>query len=102
MVIPNYFPIYIFGYNQSVLCNTSKPHSRLENKSSSIALHLVREGIDKYEWQTSYINTHSNPSDMLTKSLSGGEKRSNLLYMSSTILIDMLDGIGLRLTAKPL
>ena len=96
------FPIYILGYNQSVLCNTSKPHSSLENKSSSIALHFVREGTAKYEWRNSYINTHSNPADMLTKSLSGGEKRSNLFSISYTISIDVFDGSGLRLTFEPL
>ena len=69
-------PTYIFGDNQSVLANTSKPHSVLKKKSSSIAYHFVREGCAKNEWMTAYLNTHHNPSDMLTKSLAGGEKRS--------------------------
>ena len=50
------------------------PHSTLKKKSSSIAFHYVREGCAKDEWRTAYINTHNNPSDMLTKSLPGGEK----------------------------
>ena len=69
-------PAYIFGDNQSVLANTSHPHSTLKKKSSSIAFHFVREGVAKNEWTTTYLNTHLNPSDLLTKSLPGGEKRS--------------------------
>ena len=69
-------PTYIFGDNQSVLANTTKPHSVLKKKSSSIAYHFVREGCAKNEWLTAYLNTNHNPSDMLTKSLAGGEKRT--------------------------
>ena len=76
MGIPVNLPTYIFGDNQSVLSNTSKPHSTLKKKSSSIAFHYVREGTARDEWRIAYLNTHHNPSDMLTKSLPGGEKRS--------------------------
>ena len=76
MGIPVDLPTYILGDNQSVLVNVSKPHSTLKKKSSSIAFHFVREGTAKDEWRTAYINTHYNPSDMLTKSLPGGEKRT--------------------------
>jgi hypothetical protein len=67
---------YIFGDNKSVLVNSSQPHSQLKKKSSSIAYHFVREGVAKGEWNTTYLNTHLNPADLLTKSLPGGEKRS--------------------------
>ena len=76
MVIPIDFPSYILGYNQYVLYNTSSPHSSLKNKSSSTTFHFVREGSDKYEWLTDHINMHSNPADIITKSLAGGYKRS--------------------------
>ena len=66
---------YILGDNQYVIYNTSNPHSSLKNKSSSIAFYFVHEGTAKDEWQTAYINTHSNPADILTKSIVGGEKR---------------------------
>ena len=79
MGIPVDFPTYILGDNQYILCKTSKPHSSLKNKSSSIALHFFREGTATDEWQTTYINTHSNPADMLTKSLAGGEKCSKFI-----------------------
>ena len=73
------FPNYILGDNQSVLCNTSKPHLILKYKSSSMALQFVCEGTSEDEWQTTYINRHSNTADILTKSLVGGEKRSNFI-----------------------
>ena len=69
-------PAYVFGDNQSVLANTTIPHSTLKKKSSSIAFHFVREGVSKDEWRTTYLNTTLNPADMFTKSLPGGEKRS--------------------------
>ena len=44
MGIPVEGPAYVFGDNQSVLVNSSKPHSTLKKKSCSIAFHFVREG----------------------------------------------------------
>ena len=67
---------YIFGDNKSVLSNTQKPHSTLNKKSSSIAYHFVREAVAKDEWRTTYLNKNLNPSDILTKSLPSGEKRT--------------------------
>ena len=74
--IPVELPTYIFGDNQSVLVNSSKPHSSLKKKSSSTAFHFVREGSAKDEWRVAYLNKINNPADMATKSLDGGEKRS--------------------------
>ena len=51
-------PTYIFGDNQSVLVNSSKPHSSLKKKPSSIVFHFVREGAAKDEWQVAYLNTN--------------------------------------------
>ncbi len=56
------------------MCNTSHPHLTLKKKSSSIAFHFVCEGVAKQEWCTTYLNTHLNLADLLTKSLPGGEK----------------------------
>eukprot|EP00957_Ditylum_brightwellii_P188377 14340637-Ditylum_brightwellii.AAC.1 len=44
----------IYGYNQSVLCNSSIPNSTLKKKSQSIAYHFVREGAARDEWRTAY------------------------------------------------
>ena len=76
MGIPMELPTYIFADNQSVLKNSTLPHSTLKKKSSSIAFHFVHEGTARDEWRLAYLNTHLNPSDMLTKSLPGGEKRT--------------------------
>ena len=69
-------PTFVYADNQSVLANTTMPQSMLKKKSNSIAYHFVREGCAKDEWRTTYVNTHDNPSDILTKPLPSGEKRS--------------------------
>ena len=79
MGIPIDLPTYILGDNQSLICNTSKPHLSLKKKSSSIALYFVREGTTNDEWLTAYINTHFNPYDMHKHSLVGGEKQSKFI-----------------------
>jgi hypothetical protein len=75
MGIPCELPAYIKGDNQSVLANMSIPDSTLKKKSQSIAYHLIREGSARDEWRTTYVNTHDNESDLLTKVLPSGEKR---------------------------
>ena len=78
-------PTYIFGDNQSVLVNSSKPHSSLKKKLSSTAFHFVREGAAKDGWRVAYFNTNYNPADMATKSLDGGEKNLISHLISYTI-----------------
>ena len=82
-------PTFVFGDNQSVLSNTTIPHSTLKKKSSSIAYHFVREGVVKSEWKTTYLNTRYNPSDMLTKSLPAGEKRMRFISLVLYYLYDL-------------
>ena len=79
MGIPYEGPVYILGDNQSVLANTTIPDSTLKKKSQSIAYHFVREGSARDEWRTSYISTHDNESDLLTKVLPNGEKRRHFV-----------------------
>ena len=79
MGIPVEEPTFIYGDNQSVLANTTNPHSVLKKKSNSIAYHFVREGCARGEWRTTYINTMWNPADLLTKSLPAGEKRTRFV-----------------------
>jgi hypothetical protein len=81
MGIPCDFPSYVYGDNQSVLANSTKPFSMLKKKSNSIAYHYVREGVAKDEWRTTYINTHDNLADLFTKPLPGGEKRTKFVKM---------------------
>ena len=72
-------PAFIHGDNQSVLANTSIPDSTLKKKSQSIAYHFIREGTTRDEWRTSYINTHENEVDLLTKLLPSGDKRKRFV-----------------------
>ena len=69
--IPVTEPAFVFGDNQSVLCNTTKPESMLKKKAHAISYHFIREGCARNEWRTSYINTHYNPADLMTKPLVG-------------------------------
>ena len=91
MGIPVLGPAYISGDNQSVLANTTNPDSTIKKKSQSIAYHFVREGVARGEWRTSYVNTHENEADLLTKPLPDGEKRrgfvSNLLHHIYSIFV---------------
>lgn len=81
MGIPCDYPSYIYGDNQSVLVNSSTPTSTLKKKSCSIAYHFVREGTAADEWRMTYISTHDNVADLLTKPLRGGEKRTKFVKM---------------------
>ena len=87
MGIPVEGPAYIEGDNQSILANTTIPDSTLKKKSQSIAYHFLREGAARGEWRTTYVNTHENEADLLTKHPPSGEKRKgfvrNLYTMSS-------------------
>ena len=60
-------PAFIYGDNQSVLNNTSIPNSQLKKKSQNIAYHFIREGVAREELRTTYINTHKNEANLLTK-----------------------------------
>ena len=75
MGIPVEGPMYIYGDNQSELAHTTIPDSTLKKNSQSIAYHLVREGDARDEWRTSYVNTHDNEADLLTKQLLHGERK---------------------------
>jgi hypothetical protein len=79
MGIPVEGPALIYGDNQSVLANTTIPDSTLKKKSQSIAYHFVREGSARDEWRTTYVNTHDNQADLLTKPLPSGEKRKGFV-----------------------
>ena len=72
-------PTFIYGDNQLVLANTTIPVSTLKKKSQSIAYHFVREGAAQDEWQTTYVNTHENEADLLTKQLPSGKKRKSFV-----------------------
>ena len=72
---------FVWGDNQSVLANTSRPESTPKKKSNQVVYHFVREGCARNEWHTAYCNTHSNVADLMTKPLPGGEKRWKFVRM---------------------
>ena len=73
-------PTFIYGDNQSVLANTAIPDLMLKKKSISITYHFVREGAAWDKWQTTYVNTHKNEADLLTKKqLPLGKKRKSFV-----------------------
>ena len=72
---------FVYGDNQYVLYNTSITESMLKKKSQGIAYHFVREECARNEWHTAYVNTHSNPADLLTKPLAAVAKRSGFVRM---------------------
>ena len=72
-------PMFLYGINQSVLANTTIPDSMLKKKSQSIAYHFVQEGAVWDVWRTTYVNTHENEADLLTKQLPSGKKRKSFV-----------------------
>ena len=76
-------PTFINGDNQSVLDNTTIPDSMLKKKFQSLAYHFVQEGAAWDEWQMTYINTHENEADLLTRQLPSGREKEE--FCSKTI-----------------
>ena len=72
--IPVDVPVFVFGDNQSALCNTSIPESTLKKKALSIAYHFVCEGCVVDRWRISYIQTSLNLDDLMTTHLLGGTR----------------------------
>ena len=72
---------YIYGDNKSVLVNSRTSHSQLKKKSNSVAYNHVREDSALDEWRTTYINTHENIADLMTKNLPSGVKRTKFCKM---------------------
>ena len=61
-------PTFVKADNMSVVHNCSNPASQLKKKSNSIAYHYVREKAAALMISVTYISTHDNLADMLTKS----------------------------------
>ena len=72
---------YIYGDNKFVLVNLGTPHSQLKKKSNSVAYYHVREGSALDEWSTTYINTHENIADLMTKNPPSRVKRTKFWKM---------------------
>ena len=75
----------------STIHNTQHPESQHKKKSNSICYHAVREAVAMGEMLTGHVKTDENPADILTKAVSGGQKRKNLVQMY-LLLYDIHDG----------
>ena len=58
-----------------MLTNITTLESTFKKKSSSLAYHLMREGVETDDWRTARTRTNENEADLLTKFLPFGEKR---------------------------
>ena len=58
---------YMFGDNQSVLTNSTVPHSQLNKRHSALAYHRVREAIAAAVMKFLKFFGKKNPSDILSK-----------------------------------
>ena len=70
---------FLYGDNQSVLCNTCIPASFLKKKNHAIAYHFIQECVAREEWVTEYFKSDNNASDPLTKTIPAGERRDWLV-----------------------
>ena len=57
----------MFGDNQSVLTNSTVPHSQLNKRHNALAYHRVREAIAVAVIKFFKIDSTKNPSDILSK-----------------------------------
>ena len=58
---------YMFGDNQSVVTNSTLPHSQLNKRHQALAYHKVREAIASGMIGFYHINGDRNPADILSK-----------------------------------
>ena len=71
----------MYGDNPYLSANTTIAKSTLKKKSNTISFHFVREGSERDEWRTTYINMNLNVSDMMTNTLPEGEHHMISLRM---------------------
>jgi hypothetical protein len=65
----------IFCDNESVVKNSSIPHSTLKKKHINICFHRVREVCAMGMIRIAYVHTKSNLASCLTKALGGSDMR---------------------------
>jgi hypothetical protein len=79
-------PTYGFGDNLSVICNTSFPELVLRKKNNSICYHAMREAAAMGDIWIRHESGITNPADLFTKVLSGGQRRDDII---SVVLYDI-------------
>ena len=75
---------FLYGDNQSILCNTCIPNLTLKKENHAIVYHFIREEVAKDEWVTGYIKSENYAASQMNKSIPEGEGRDwlvgNYLY----------------------
>ena len=79
MGIPIVGLMYTYGDNMSTIHNMQCPDLTLQKKSNSICYHAIHEALVMQEILTRHVKMDENPADLLTKVVSGGIKRKNLI-----------------------
>ena len=75
MGIPLNTPTFVYGDNNSVIINTSRPQSQLQKKSHSICFHFIREAVAMDEARTTHVLSKENMSDLASKLIPNGQLR---------------------------
>ena len=88
MGVPIEGPAYVYGYNMSVIYNTSRPDSTLKKKANLVCYHVIRELAAMGEIMTTHVPTLDNPADLCTKVISGGQKRNHLVSLTLYDIVD--------------
>ncbi len=83
-------PTYSYGDNMSVVKNSSAPESTLRKKCNSICYHAVREAVATGELLVAHEPGLTNPADLLTKPVPGGQRREELVR---SVLYDIHDTV---------
>jgi hypothetical protein len=73
MGVPLDGPAWMFGDNQSVITQSTLPHSILSKRHNALAYHRVREAVAKGILHFLKIDGKQNPADILTKFLAWPE-----------------------------
>ena len=81
-------PTYIYGNNMSVIHNTQCPESNFSKKLNLICYHAFRESVAMGESLNGHIPTAENCADLVTKIITGGQKRDHLV---GKLLFDIVD-----------
>ena len=68
--------------------NMQYPESTFKKKSNSICCRAICEAVAMEEILTGHVKTDKNPPDLLTKVVSGGIKRRNLIQMYLYEIVD--------------
>ena len=75
-------PAYVYGYNMSVIYNTSRLDSTLKKKANSVCNHAIRESAAMGEIMTTHVPILDNPAGLCKKVISGGQKRNHLVSLT--------------------